>query len=251
MRRGPTPGAVYELEADEITIGRGNKNTIVVRDNEVSREHCRLVRLSENYEVRDLDSSNGTFVNGQRVSSTWLLSRGELIELGDTITLEYGGKELDAQPAVESAPVAVELGSFYSFVMTKGPAVGYVYPLEDESITIGRDLDNDLVIQDPEVSRQHLRLHRSQRGYLIEDLRSTNGTFINGEPLLETRCLEPNDIVKLGTVIQLQYIYGDEPADEDTPTSRPPDLNLDKDITLASLKVDPTRRALSARSIGL
>src|SRR5690242_16083247 len=90
MRRGPTPGAVYELEGDEITIGRGNKSTIVIRDNEVSREHCRLIRRAEDYELLDLNSSNGTFVNGQRVLSPWLLQPSMLIELGDTITLEYG-----------------------------------------------------------------------------------------------------------------------------------------------------------------
>src|SRR5215468_12707297 len=89
MRRGPTPGTVYELDGEEITIGRGNKNGIVIRDNEVSREHCRLVRFSGNYEVSDLGSSNGTFVNGQRVTTPWLLQPGMLIELGDTITLEY------------------------------------------------------------------------------------------------------------------------------------------------------------------
>ena len=184
MRRGPTPGAVYELEGDEITIGRGNKSTIVIRDNEVSREHCRLVRRANDYELLDLSSSNGTFVNGQRVLSPWLLQSSMLIELGDTITLEYGtpipetssnGKH---QPAA-AAVAAIEANTHFSLMMSKGPAVGYVYPLEGKTISLGRDLTNDIVVQDPEVSRFHLRLHYSQRGYLIEDLRSTNGTFIN------------------------------------------------------------------------
>ena len=237
MRRGPTPGAVYELEGDEITIGRGNKSTIVIRDNEVSREHCRLVRRADDYELHDLSSSNGTFVNGQRVLSPWLLQSSMLIELGDTITLEYGtavpedpcnghnGHNGQEQPAVE-AVAALEANTHFSLTMTKGPAVGYVYPLEGKTISIGRDLTNDIVVQDPEVSRFHLRLHFSQRGYLIEDLRSTNGTFINTEPIHERRCLEPNDVIKLGTMVQLQYIFREEGvalsgSDDDTPRGRP------------------------------
>ena len=79
MRRGPTPGAIFELDADEVSIGRGVKNHIVIHDNEVSREHCRLVRLLEGYELHDLQSSNGTFVNGQRVITTCMLTPGTFI----------------------------------------------------------------------------------------------------------------------------------------------------------------------------
>ncbi|HVU11869.1 MAG TPA: FHA domain-containing protein [Phototrophicaceae bacterium] len=255
MRRGPTPGAVYALEADEITIGRGNKSTIVIRDNEVSRDHCRLVRLTGSYEVYDLNSSNGTFVNGQRVTAPWPLQEGALIELGDTITLEYGSQDTDTLPSGDAADEETEPAAYYSLMMVKGPAVGYIYPLEGKTLAIGRDLANDIVIQDPEVSRYHLRLHFSQQGYWIEDLRSTNGTYINSEPLHERQCLEPNDILKLGTMIQLQYLVREEPTEgieNDTPTHRPTEFEFDKDTTLANVfKVDPTRRTLSARSTGL
>ena len=266
MRRGPTPGAVYELGADEITIGRGNKSAIVIRDNEVSREHCRLIRLAGHYELHDLVSSNGTFVNGQRVISPWLLQPGMLIELGDTITLEYGPfepVEEDTAPQIRpveaplvAPPVMVTVEAHYSLVMTKGPAVGYNYPLESKSIAIGRDLTNDIVIQDPEVSRHHLKLHFSERGYLIEDLHSTNGTFVNAEPIYNRRCLEPNDVIKLGTMVQLQYIFREEvignPDNDQTPPSRSQELEADKSTVLSNFfQVDLKQRAQAARSTGL
>ncbi len=97
MRRGPTPGAIYVLEGDEINIGRGSKNQIVIRDSEVSREHCRLSRLMDGYEVRDLNSSNGTFINGQRVTGSFVLEPGAILELGDSITLEYDRIQLPAE----------------------------------------------------------------------------------------------------------------------------------------------------------
>jgi len=108
------------------------------------------------------------------------------------------------------------------------------------------------VIQDPEVSRYHARLHFSQRGYLVEDLRSTNGTYINGEPIRDSRCLEANDVLKLGTMVQLQYVFRDaaESSDDDTPLSRPRELDDDHDTVFANFfKADPNRR--SARSTGL
>jgi pSer/pThr/pTyr-binding forkhead associated (FHA) protein len=243
---------VYDLEADEITIGRGNKSGIVIRDNEVSRDHCRLVRLTDAYQVTDLNSSNGTFVNGQRVLSPWLLQPGALIELGDSITLEYGVTEDHFAPE-EGSPPALEPTAFYSLIMIKGPAVGYSYPLESKLVAIGRDLTNDIVIQDPEVSRYHVSLLYSQRGYELEDMGSTNGTFINGVPLKGKRCLEPDDVIRMGTVVQLQYLVrAEEDGEDDTPVSRPPDEEDEKGDALGDyFHVDPERKARSERSTGL
>lgn len=212
MRRGPTPGAIYELASDEITIGRGSKNRIVINDNDVSREHCRLLRLVDDYEVHDLNSHTGTFVNGQRVVSSWLLSPGALIELGDTITLEYGSYNPDeagvlSPDEAEDAAHQLNPDATYGLMMTMGPAVGYLYELDRALVKVGRDTANHIVIQDPEVSRFHLQLHYGTHGYTIEDLSSTNGTFINGSRLRQRHLLQPNDVIKLGTMIQLQFIH--------------------------------------------
>lgn len=256
MRRGPTPGAVYDLEGDEVTIGRGSKNNIVIRDNEVSRNHCRLVRLAGNYEVHDLNSSNGTFVNGQRVATPWLLQTGVLIELGDTITLEYGDAPAMNGHAILERIAPVENGARYSLRVINGPSIGTVYTLEgNKTQSVGRDISNDIVIQDPEVSRRHLCLRYENGCYHAEDLGSTNGTFVNGEPMTTSRCLEANDLIRLGTVVQLQYVVRDSTVDnedEETPVVRPAEFGFDKTDTLASFfRVDPTRRAQAARATGL
>lgn len=257
MRRGPTPGTVYELGSDEITIGRGNKNSIVIRDNEVSRDHCRLVRLSGHYEVHDLNSSNGTFVNGQRVVSGWLLQPGALIELGDSITLEY---ELPASndtvhPPI-ALPVAVETATHHhSLLIIQGPNSGDLISLTGATLTLGRDPTCDIVISDPEVSRYHLRLNASPSGYVIEDLGSTNGTFINNVALSEAYNLQANDAIRLGTMVQLQYFMREETldsGDEDTPVVRPPELDAVEDSAGGSIfPFDARRRTISARSTGL
>ncbi len=262
MRRGPTPGAVYELDADEITIGRGSKNRIVINDNEVSREHCRLLRLVDDYEVHDLHSHSGTFVNGQRVVSSWLLSPGTLIELGDAITLEYGifdpaeARALSAGDA-ESAAHLVNPDATYGLMMTTGPAVGYLYELDGALVKVGRDLANNIVIQDPEVSRFHLELAYSASGYTIEDLRSTNGTFVNGDRLRGRHLLEANDVIKLGTMVQLQFIHQDRHQNkrQQQPGEFPHSAELADEETLAALfegnRRTPVGKAVSSLGTGV
>lgn len=230
MRRGPTPGAIFELVADEISIGRGVKNHIVIHDNEVSREHCRLVRLIDGYELHDLQSSNGTFVNGQSVMAPWVLASGTLIELGDTITLEYS--EYDPKQGEALSPTDAQYAArlfnpdaVYGLMMTMGPAIGYLYELKHTHIKIGRDLSNDLVIQDPEVSRFHAHLNRTPKGYALEDLNSTNGTSINGTALHGAQPLEPNDVIKLGSMVQLQFIHQQALVTEKLDATRPRKLD--------------------------
>lgn len=232
MRRGPTPGAIYELEDDEITIGRGSKNQIIIRDNEVSREHCRLVRLIDRYEVVDLNSSNGTFVNGQRVVGSWLLQPGSIIELGDSITLEYERLNLSflQHPTTQRSTTpdaddsTIPLKHFLR--MALGPSVGQTYALTDIIVTAGRDLSNDIVIHDPEISRYHLRLRRHKQEYVVEDMGSTNGTFLNNRPLREPQVLENADVITLGSMVQLQYVT--QPG-----TASQPDDDTDEFATLA------------------
>ena len=249
---------IYDLESDEVSIGRGSKNSIVIRDNEVSRDHCRLVRFSESYEIHDLDSSNGTFVNGQRVVSPWLLQPGALIELGDTITLEF--ELTSAQPVAAALPTAAPVAAtdakalHYSVVMLRGPNVGRAFPLCGEDFTLGRDLDNQVIIQDPEVSRNHLRFSAIAGGYRVEDLNATNGTFVNGERLIGTLDLVPDDVIRLGTMVQLQYVVSQTPHDpDDDPPPHGSSENGDKYGTTLHdfLGVDVARTTVSARATGL
>lgn len=65
----------------EAVIGRGSGCDIVIDSSEVSRRHCRVAYRYVQYEVEDLDSANGTFVNGQRVEKAALLDR-DLVEIG-------------------------------------------------------------------------------------------------------------------------------------------------------------------------
>lgn len=93
----------------------------------------------------------------------------------------------------------------YQLVMQKGPNPGKIYELVQEEATIGRDISNRIVINDPEVSRRHARLTLQVGGYVIEDLGSTNGTFVDGQRLMGPHLLRPGQTVMFGEKITLAY----------------------------------------------
>lgn len=89
MRKGPTPGKVFPLEQNELHLGRDLNNEIVVNDAEVSRRHVRFVAQGGGYVVEDLGSTNGTFVNGRRLTGPYLLQPGETVTIGEQVALVY------------------------------------------------------------------------------------------------------------------------------------------------------------------
>lgn len=104
MRSGPTPEKVFELNQGMITIGRDYSNGIVINDVEVSRKHSRLTATSGSYIVEDMGSTNGTFVNGQRLLGPHLLRPGEIISFGEKVTLSFEVLQFDPNATVV-APV--------------------------------------------------------------------------------------------------------------------------------------------------
>lgn len=100
LRQGPVPGKLFELVKDVATIGRDVSNDIVINDAEVSRSHARLTSQAGGYLLEDLASTNGTFVNGQRLIGPKVLNPGDVIGLGETVVLEYTGMAADAGATV-------------------------------------------------------------------------------------------------------------------------------------------------------
>lgn len=88
-------------------------------------------------------------------------------------------------------------------------------PLTSETVSLGRHLDNDIIVDDSRVSRQHAQLRRRYGRYVIYDLGSTGGTSVNGYPVQEC-VLEAGDVVSLAGV---DIIYGE---DSPTPPPAPP-----------------------------
>lgn len=100
MRSGPTPGKTYPIDQEELLLGRDMTNDIAISDPEVSRRHARFFMQNENILVEDLGSTNGTFLNGERISSPQQLRAGDVITLGESIVLVFEKAGFDSEATV-------------------------------------------------------------------------------------------------------------------------------------------------------
>jgi ABC transport system ATP-binding/permease protein len=162
-------------------IGRLPDNDLTIARDSVSRYHARIEAAQGGYRIADLGSQNGTQLNGERFrdESRWL-SNGDTIVIGGEVLRFLTGEETrlgDAPEAPVSGTQVVQL--------TKG------------HLTLGRDRSNDVVLQDPNVSRFHAEVARVEAGVGIRDLGSRNGTRVNGE-LIRAALLEPGSEVGIG-----------------------------------------------------
>lgn len=108
VKSGPVPGKTYPVEKDEVYIGRDVTNDVVINDAEVSRRHARLTLRSGSYVLEDLGSTNGTFVNGQRLTRPTIVRPGDAILLGENVSLAMEMVAYDADATLVSAAPPVE-----------------------------------------------------------------------------------------------------------------------------------------------
>ncbi|HSP18281.1 MAG TPA: FHA domain-containing protein, partial [Myxococcaceae bacterium] len=91
----------------------------------------------------------------------------------------------------------------FNLVLVNTDGAGKSFPITDSSLKIGKAPDNDVIIDSPTVSRNHLVIQRQGDRFLVQDLQSTNGTFIDGAQIREG-FLKPGQLLELGDV-QLRF----------------------------------------------
>jgi pSer/pThr/pTyr-binding forkhead associated (FHA) protein len=108
VRQGPVTGQVFELNQNEVSIGRDIANDFVINDAEVSRKHAKLTLEGDRYKIEDLNSTNGTYIDGQRLIGPHLMAIGEIIMFGDNV-----GVVFDGEPATPDVTIlsTVDLGT--------------------------------------------------------------------------------------------------------------------------------------------
>jgi pSer/pThr/pTyr-binding forkhead associated (FHA) protein len=172
------------LKGGAYTMGRADGNDIVLADAEVSRRHARLLVDRDGIVVEDLGSNNGTFVAGRQVQARPLRD-------GDVV-------EIEPFSLVVRVDVKREPRKVPTLVFTEGPEVGRRFPLDGDTIAIGRGDDQDLKLDDSGASRAHALLMRKRGGWYVRDLDSANGVFVNGQRIAEAP-VELGDTVEIGT----------------------------------------------------
>jgi ABC-type multidrug transport system ATPase subunit len=213
---GSLAGQIRDLDADQIVLGRDPEAAQVVfnaGDRSVSRRHAALVVEDGALILRDLDSSTGTFVDGESIEEAELRD-GDVFELGsggprlrvqmkdDGGTLVVPAATLSALTAAitsrrSEAPLAP--GSRLRITFVTGDSPGRFLDLAGAVVRIGRAAGNTVCLPDDRsVSAQHAKIVTLESRYVLIDLESTNGTFLNGQRI-ERSPLGDGDLVMLGS----------------------------------------------------
>jgi ABC transport system ATP-binding/permease protein len=182
------PGATHR-------IGRDPQADIVISDSRVSWLHAIVERTDSGWLLRDASSTNGTFVDGQRVGEV-AIARTSAIRLGHPDDGPLLRCTLIGAPApTDVVPVQVPAAPHRS---DSGRNPTAVLSLPTRMLRIGRAADNDVIVADLSVSRYHAELRRtSSGGYEIVDLDSHNGTYLNGQRVTAALVTE-TDLIGVG-----------------------------------------------------
>ncbi|MDD5622033.1 MAG: FHA domain-containing protein [Actinomycetota bacterium] len=92
-------------------------------------------------------------------------------------------------------------------VIIKGPNIGDKFLINKSKLTIGRNLESDIFLDDITVSRKHAALRKSGNNFLIKDLGSLNGSYLNGE-IVDNAVLKSGDRIQIGKYIFLFFCSG-------------------------------------------
>ena len=173
---------IYNLTAPRLRIGRQPDNEIVIDNRYVSRLHAELEKRGPSYFlIPSPNFNNSLLLNSQPVMEPTQLQHGAKIRIGgfapgDVVTLDY------------FLPVAeAELAANQTIQFT-----------ENNVMTLGRDNDNKIVLPSPTVSRFHAEVEKVGQRYRVRDLRSSNGTFVNGRRVEHETWVHPGDAIQIG-----------------------------------------------------
>jgi pSer/pThr/pTyr-binding forkhead associated (FHA) protein len=176
--------SVYPI-GNTLTIGRMPSNNVVLDDPKASRRHAEIVLHDGEPAIRDLQSANGTLLNGEPVTEDRPLHNGDTVTIGDAGFVFHNDLEV-------ARPRLVMAGGGGAEHLLKGMA------------TIGRSPANDITIHDPKASRHHAEIGIQAGQVVVRDLASLNGTKVNGEPIVGEYALSEGDTITIGDV---SFVY--------------------------------------------
>lgn len=164
-----------------IKIGRDKSNDIQINEPRISRNHAIITHLGDGkFDIRDLGSTNGTFVNGERITQRIITSVDKVHASSCLVNWVQAFYEPDGtlSTIIQEEP--------YSKIL--------------KTISVGSSEDNDIVLSAEVVSEHHATISSLQHGdFFIEDLDSSNGTFVNGARIQSKNFLR-TDLLKIATV---------------------------------------------------
>jgi pSer/pThr/pTyr-binding forkhead associated (FHA) protein len=210
-------GASIALGKERIVVGRDEACDFVIPGMGVSRRHFSVAPVHGGYLLRD-ESANGTLVNGKPVCGSYLLGHDDVVRVDqEELRFELAGAVAPVSTA-ESRPTQIldvsrlrdesagsrreppQASFAASLEIVRGPFAGASFYIDRPVASIGRGAQCDVRIRDDSVSTTHATLLRKGGSWFVVDLRSANGTFVDGSRVAAERELASGSRLKLGSV---------------------------------------------------
>ena len=264
-----TDGREYAIEGSALVFGREAICDVVIPQKRVSRCHAEIIVTPKGYVITDM-SSNGTFVNGERIVGQRLLARADVVRVGDHEFRFYADAAAQPEPAAPqpTARSAAPAGAKYSLsdtlhgvpatpsppgfgararaappgappsspissaprpepvpapdpspprptrpavapaaggvlanlIVRKGQLKGHRFPIRVPIVNVGRAEYNDIVVPDPSVSSAHAKIQLREGIWMVVDLNSTNGTFVDEDRVSGDAPIAPGAVLRFGEI---------------------------------------------------
>jgi len=192
----------YTFDKAILNIGRSRDNDIVLDNLAVSRNHCRIRLVDGKFLLTDLNSANGTFVNGVRITKAEVMDE-DIISVGKHKLIfkaqAVAHEEEIGEAFTTDRTMIVDNSAEGLMTVTKGKNKGERFKLSKYETTIGRASENDIVLNDWFVSKVHAKIIKQGKNFILRDLGSWKGTYINDKLVKEPLSLRENDEVRIGS----------------------------------------------------
>lgn len=219
---GPLTGLVIRMEeGDEWLLGRDPSVCYqVLEDPMVSRKHVICKATEEGFVVENLSSTNPASVNGVPILEPTVLQEADILQIGSTLfrfteqdphlLIKREEKEsasfhptiFEEETPLDSLSLNTASDARWMLKVISGPNTGAEFGLEtNQTYILGKDPHScEIIFQDLSVSRQHAKIIvTDEENVLLEDLKSRNGTYVNGKAIEQSTKLDSQDLVSLGT----------------------------------------------------
>jgi pSer/pThr/pTyr-binding forkhead associated (FHA) protein len=228
-------GTVHPIPDSGLEIGRDPACGLALSSKDVSRRHARIMPGLLGYLLTDL-STNGILVNGAPIEKSQVLGHRDVIRIG-SVELVFEGERAFVDPVTAPLPQAtpapiapppaprapapepvVLLATLE--IINEGPIKGMRFRIERPIAHIGRGPSNEIRLRDESVSGSHATLTRRGAQWVVLDLGSTNGTYVDGERISGERVVQGVAELRFGGIKMVFRPIAGSAADDDLMSTR-------------------------------
>lgn len=209
----------YDLNSAPVIIGRSTNANIHLDETYVSRKHARIIFENGKYYIEDLHSHIGTIHAGVKITRYEMRDKDEFI-IGSVklVFLQGAEKPAEKEQVFMDGEVTMELNvrEILRLLVEGEGGVVAQYDLTPSPMVIGRIAEADIRLDNQIVSRKHARIFVKEGKAVIEDLKSNNGTYVNGQKIEKTE-VAPGEEIGIGPFI-LRVVDPTKPTPKGEPS---------------------------------